>query len=44
MKSAYLGKICVHFLDILFLKYNENALFLFKNVHSIEKEPILFEK
>ena len=30
MTSIYLGKMCVHFSKLLFLKRNENAIFFFK--------------
>ena len=34
MTSAYLGKICVHFSELFFLKYSENAVLLFENTHN----------
>ena len=37
MASAYLDKMCVHFLELPFLKCNENAVFLLKNTHNKEK-------
>ena len=40
---AYLGKLCVHFLELPFLKYNENAVFLFRNTYNKEKGPFLLE-
>ena len=43
MKRAYIGEMCVHFFEMLFLKHNENAA-LSKNVCNKEKGPFLFEK
>ena len=37
MKSAYPGKMCIYFLELPFLKCNENAAFLFKDTHNKEK-------
>ena len=39
MKSAYLDKMCVHFLELAFLKCYENVIFLFKNSHNKERVP-----
>ena len=40
----YLGKMFVHFLELSFLKWNENSFFLFKNSCNKEKDPFyLFE-
>ena len=36
MTSAYLGRICVHFLELPFLKGNEHAVFLFKIPEKID--------
>ena len=35
--------MCVHFLELPFLKCNENASFSFKNVYNKEKGSFLFE-
>ena len=43
MTSAYLGKMCVHILKLLFFKYNENSIFLFKNTYNKGKSPYLIE-
>ena len=34
MTSAYLGKMCVHFWELFFLKCSENAVLLFENAHN----------
>ena len=39
MRSAYLGKLCICFLELSFLKCNENVAFLFKNTCSKKKAP-----
>ena len=44
MASAYLGKICVHFLEMPILKRNENTVLLFENSHNKKNGPFLFEK
>ena len=43
MTKAYLGKMYVQFLELPFLKCNEDAVFLFKNTYNKEKQPFLFE-
>ena len=43
MTSAYRGKMCVHFLELPFLKCNGNAVFPFENTYNKEKGPFLFK-
>ena len=40
--SAYLGKMCVHVLELFFWKCNKNAVFLFKKTYNKEKVPQCF--
>ena len=43
MTSSYLGRLCIHFLELFFLKYIKNAVFSFKNAYNKEKGSFLFE-
>ena len=43
MISTYLSKMCVHFLELSFLRCNENTVSLFENTYNNEKDLFLFE-
>ena len=44
IENAYQVKMCVHFLELFFLKCKEIVAFLFKINHVKEKCPFLFKK